>query len=165
MSVLADHFRSIGYPEVQTFINTGNVLFNSSSQSAPQLAEQIEISLEPLLGFKSEVFVRDRAEIETILSTAAELAPKIAQGGEINVAFLVMPLTTAQELSLSRLSSSLDEFLVLGTEVYWICQTAQNESKFSNSVFERKLKLRSTFRRVSMLEKLSGEFLNLNPKD
>jgi uncharacterized protein (DUF1697 family) len=158
MPVLADHFRSIGYPEVQTFINTGNVLFYSPAQSSSQLAEQIEINLEPLIGFKSEVFVRDRSAIEAILLTAAELSPKIAEGGEINIAFLSTPLIKEQESSLSRLSSSLDEFVVLGNEVYWICHTAQNESKFSNSVFERKLKLRSTFRRVSMLEKLVKEF-------
>jgi uncharacterized protein (DUF1697 family) len=154
MPVLAEHFRLIGYQEVKTFINTGNVLFHSSSRSSQQLVEHIEINIEPLLGFKSEVFVRDRIAIHSILATAAELSPKIAQNGEINIAFLSTPLTKEQELSLSLLNSSLDEFLVIGTEVYWICHTAQSESKFSNSVFERKLKLRSTFRRVNMLEKL-----------
>jgi uncharacterized protein (DUF1697 family) len=129
MAVLAEHFTSIGYQEVQTFINTGNVLFHSSSQSARELAEHIEINIEPLLGFKSEVFVRSGSEIKAILAAAAELLPKVPQDGELNVAFLSVPLTKEQELSLSQLSSAVDEFLVLGSEVYWVCGVAQSESK------------------------------------
>ena len=44
-----------------------------------------------------------------------------------------------------------DEFECSETEVYWLSQSKQSESKFSNVVFERKLKTRTTFRRASML--------------
>ncbi len=158
MPALVEYFTAIGYQDVQTFINTGNVLFQASSESASELADHIETNIAPLLGFKSEVFVRCDSDVNAILVTAATLSAQLPSSGELNVAFLSAPLTQEQELSLSALSSAVDEFVVRGSEVYWLCQVAQNASKFSNGVLERQLKLRSTLRRVSMLEKLAAEF-------
>jgi uncharacterized protein (DUF1697 family) len=154
MPDLTEYFERLGYQAVETFINTGNVMFESPAESAEQLAAEIETAIAPLLGFKSEIFVRTGAELQAILATAAGLVPE-ATNGEVNVAFLSAPLTALQETNLKGLISNVDQFLVQGREVYWICQVAQNASKFSNGVFEQKLKLRSTFRRVSMLIKLS----------
>jgi uncharacterized protein (DUF1697 family) len=154
MALLAEHFKMLGYADVQTVINTGNVLFQSAARSTTDLALALEIKLEPLLGFKSAVFVRSGAEIQAILATAVGLAARVPEGGELNVAFLAVPLTAVQVEALAGLKSPVDDFLVDGCEIYWICAVAQNESKFSNARLEQKLKLRSTLRRVSMLSKL-----------
>lgn len=157
MDALTEYFEQLGYQAVETFINTGNVVFESPSDSAIALATEIETAIAPLLGFKSEVFVRTAAELQAILATAATFMPQVPTGGEVNVAFLNAPLTEVQAAALTALNSNVDEFQVQGSEVYWICRVAQNASKFSNGVFEQKLKLRSTFRRVSMLNKMSEE--------
>jgi uncharacterized protein (DUF1697 family) len=165
MGPLAEHFQTLGYSEVQTFINTGNVIFQASDpasdpasdQACAQLAAQIETPLEALLGFRAEVFVRDISALQAILATAATLSEP-PNGGELNVAFLKAPLSEAQALTLAELTSPIDAFLSQGSEVYWTCQVAQHGSKFSNALFERKLKLRSTLRRVTMLKQLSEEF-------
>ncbi len=155
MAELAEHFQAIGYADVETVIQTGNVIFDAELPPAATLALDIETKLTPLLGFKSEVFVRSAAEITAILAMAATLAPQVPTNGELNVAFLSAPLTAAQAATLAGLSSKMDQFVVQDHEVYWICQATQSASKFSNGVFEQKLKLRSTFRRVSMLMKLA----------
>jgi uncharacterized protein (DUF1697 family) len=167
MGPLAEHFQALGYGEVQTFLNTGNVIFQtpdsgpaSDQTSDPfcaELAAEIETPLEPLLGFRAEVFVRDDRSLQAILATAAALQQP-PNGGEINVALLKAPLTEVQALALSGLTSPMDTFLAQGSEVYWTCQVAQHGSKFSNALFERNLKLRSTLRRVTILKQLLDEF-------
>jgi uncharacterized protein (DUF1697 family) len=154
MAELAEHFKTIGYADAETVIQTGNVIFDTESQSAEALAADIEAKLEPLLGFKSEVFVRSAAEITAILAQAATLSPQVPANGELNVAFLSAPLTEAQATTLEGLTTKMDQFVVQGHEVYWLCQANQSASKFSNGVFEQKLKLRSTFRRLSVLTAL-----------
>jgi uncharacterized protein (DUF1697 family) len=161
MAALAEHFNALGYQDVQTFITTGNVLFQSAP--GPDLGTEIEGPLEALLGFRSEVFVRQASELKAILATAGTLLPRVPTAGEVNVAFLKAPLTEEQSQILATMGSPVDEFLVQGSEVYWICQVAQNASKFSNGVFERKLKLRSTLRRVSVLTQLSDQFFADSP--
>jgi uncharacterized protein (DUF1697 family) len=155
MNELTEYFERLGYQGVETFINSGNVIFESSAESTLKLAAEIEAGIAPLLGFKSETFVRTVAQLQGILAIAADLAPQ-ATAGEVNVAFLNAPLTELQAANLMALASQVDQFLVKGNEVYWICQVAQNASKFSTGVFEQKLKLRSTFRRVSILTQLSA---------
>jgi uncharacterized protein (DUF1697 family) len=158
MPELADHFKTLGYEEVDTFINTGNVIFQAPAQPSLQLAEAIETPIAPLLGFKSEVFVRNGDELQSILAQTAELLPQVPNGGDLNVIFLNAPLTEAQAMILSGLSSPVDDFVIKGSEVYWTCRTALNASKFSNGVFEQKLKLRSTFRKAIILNQLAEKF-------
>ena len=71
--------------------------------------------------------------------------------------FLRQPLTREQSESVQELRTSIDDFVCLGREVIWLCRKRQNESGFSNAVFERKLRLRCTLRRASMLQGLAAQ--------
>ncbi|MBE9029955.1 DUF1697 domain-containing protein [filamentous cyanobacterium LEGE 11480] len=158
MDKLAEHFKSLGHEDAQTFLTTGNVIFEATDQTSIALGEQMESPIEELLGFRSEVFVRNTSELQAILATAKTLLPNVPNNGALNVAFLKAPLTEAQAEILDGLSSPIDEFLVQGTELYWTCRAAQNSSKCSNGIFESKLKLRSTLRPVGMLTELTEKF-------
>ena len=88
MSALAGHFHALGFSDATTFINSGNVVFTSKARNASKLAASIEAELEPLLGFKSEVFLRTQLEIESIAEKGRSLLSKMPEGGDVNVAFL-----------------------------------------------------------------------------
>lgn len=157
MADLASHFRSLGLEGVSTYINSGNVLFNTRTRNLSKLAVSIERELEPRLGFRSEVFLRSTPEIHAVAAAATAHLAGLPSSGEVNVAFLVSPLSAGQLAELQALRTDLDEFVHSEREVYWLCRGSQMDSKFSNAVMERKLKLRCTFRRVSMLCKLSAQ--------
>lgn len=154
MAALTGHFHALGYADARTYINTGNVVFTARARSAVKLASTIEDGLAPLLGFKSEVFLRTAAELIKITQQAIDLRARVSDDGEVNVAFLQEPLTQEQTNLLSAMRSPLDDFIHDGPQIYWICQGNQMQSKFSNAALERKLKLRTTFRRVGMLQNL-----------
>lgn len=155
MSALAAHFRSLGHSQVQTYINSGNVIFRSLTRKPQALAVALEQGLEPLLGYKAEAFVRTEPEVHAITARAVEFASQVPPLKEVNVAFLSAPLQPDQQADLLSLQTDVDAFGAIGNEVYWLCRVKQSESKFSNAAFERKLKLRTTFRRASMLQGLS----------
>ena len=157
MADLASHFQVLGLADVSTYINSGNVLFRTKARNLEKLGLQIENDLEPLLGFRSEVFLRTPADLHRIAAAATSYRSCVPASGEVNVAFLVAPLTKEQLASLYELRTDLDEFAHSEREVYWLCKGNQMKSKFSNAVMERRLKLRCTFRRVSMLSKLSKQ--------
>lgn len=157
MSALAEHFRTLGHDDAKTYINSGNVIFTARSRSPHKLATAVEVGLAPLLGFTSEVFIRTAAEVEAVAARALDLREQVPQSGEVNVAFLREPLTPTQSDELALLRSSLDDFVHEGAQVYWLCRGRQMESKFSNAVLERRLRLKTTFRRVSMLQGLAAE--------
>ncbi|MES2947065.1 MAG: DUF1697 domain-containing protein [Pseudomonadota bacterium] len=157
MVALAEHVRTLGHTEVKTYINSGNVLFQSRQLSTERLATAMEDGLEPLLGFRSEAFVRTVPQLQAIAALADALRSRTGPDGDINVAFLQRPLTAEDEAAIAPLRNAQDDFVLDGHELYWLCQSKQSDSKFSNAVLERKLRTRVTFRRGSMLQGLLAE--------
>ena len=157
MADLAAHFTSLGLADVSTVINSGNVLFETRATRLDRLESTLARGLEPLLGFKSEVFLRSSKEVHAIAAAAEAHRARLPAQGEVNVAFLNAPLSAEQATALAALQTDLDDFAHTGREIYWLCGGRQMESRFSNAVLERRLRLRTTFRRVSMLTKLSHQ--------
>jgi len=156
MAALAQHFRDLGYSDALTYINSGNVVFRSASRSAGALAAAIDQGLSARLGFETYAFVRNAAQVHEVAGHGMALASDSALA-DVNVAFLGAALSAEQVATLNTLRSAVDDFVVQGTEVYWKCRIKQSESKFSNVLFERKLKVRTTFRRAVMLQGLSEQ--------
>jgi uncharacterized protein (DUF1697 family) len=154
MAALAEHFRTLGCADVTTFLNSGNVLFRHRDAS-DRLAVRLADGLEPLLGYRSDVFLRTESEVLALAKRGAALLETVPADGDVNVALLDAPLSKEQKAALAALRTDLDDFTAKGREVWWLCQSRQSASKFSNAVFERKLKTRTTFRRASMLVKLA----------
>jgi uncharacterized protein (DUF1697 family) len=155
MAALQAHFEALGCEDVRTYINSGNVIFNTRARSLPRLAQTLEVGLERLVGFRSEVFLRTPAQLQQIAQRATAHRAAVPPEGEVNVAFVNAPLSEAQAAALDTLRTALDDFAFEGTEVYWLCRGRQSDSKFSNATFERRLQQRATFRRQRMLAALA----------
>ena len=52
----------------------------------------------------------------------------------------------------------MDAFELRGRELYWLCRAKQNESKFTNAVFEREAAVRATFRGMNTMERLARKY-------
>lgn len=156
MAALADAFRTLGYTDARTYINSGNVIFTSPLRAASKLQPSLEDSLEPILGFRSEAFVRTAAQVHAIAAHANTLLSQAGPTGEVNVCFLPGAIEPSPAAALSALKNDVDDFDVQASEIYWLCRTNQSASKFSNTVLERRLKLRTTLRRASMLQGLTA---------
>ena len=154
MDALRAHFEALGLARVETFIASGNVIFEAPAKAAAKLPAKIEAALLAALGFEVHTFVRTDAELAAVVSHAATLkaAPTL------NVGFLAEPMSREAEKLLMKLRSEIDDFHVHGREVYWLCKKKQSESTFSNTVFEKALKLRTTFRGISTVQKLSAKY-------
>lgn len=151
METLAEAFRREGHADARTYINSGNVVFSSRSRDGARLGARLEAALPAHLGFVSEVFVRSENEVRAIAGHAQGL---LTQAVEVNVAFLPSPLTPEQHAALETLHTGFDRFEAVGREVFWLCGVRQSESRFSNAVLERRLRVRSTLRRARMLQGL-----------
>lgn len=157
MSRLAQAFHTLGHGDARTFINSGNVVFSSTARSAAKLGRALEDQLEPLLGFRSEVFLRTAREVKAIAAHGESLRGRVGADGEVNVCFLQTPVSPAMAADVMACRTAQDDFEVGEREIYWLCLTRQSDSRFSNATLERRLKLRSTLRRVSMLAGLARE--------
>lgn len=160
MSALASHFRALGFQAVRTYINSGNVIFTSPKRPVRSLATSIEANLEPLLGFKSEVFIRSVSEVRDIAAFATLLRDQAPPDTNVNVLLLPSPPDDGAIREMLGFRTEVDEFVVRDRELYWLCRTSVDRSKFSSALLERRLKIRATLRREKMLREL-WEVLNV----
>ncbi len=150
MNNLKKYFESFGCINVQTYIQSGNVIFEA--KESIELEEKIEKHLEKMLGYKVETFLRTMDEVAKIVSKPA-YEP---QGEEtLHVVFLRnrQSVDKKTEQSLLSLRSEADDFAVKGSEVYNL-RRDRDKSIFSNNLIEKTLKVEATTRNINTLRKI-----------
>lgn len=157
MATLRALFEDLGFEDVDTFIASGNVVFSSPSKNPAALEKRIEDRLAAALGYEVKTFLRTEAEVAAVAGRKPFTAARRQSAGALCVGFLAEPLDATGVRALMALRSGNDDFHVNGREVYWICRTGQGKSKFSNVVFERMVKARTTFRGMNTMTRLAAK--------
>jgi uncharacterized protein (DUF1697 family) len=159
MDYLRGLFEAIGFANVETFIASGNVIFDSRSKNTPALEQKIEKHLQETLGYKVAAFVRATAE----LVEAANYKPfrdseLNAPGNTLYIGFL--PDNPSEQAKQKLLSSStaVDDFHVYGREVYWLLRTRFSDSGFSGAQLEKVLGMQATLRNSTTVKKLAAKY-------
>ncbi|SPE35214.1 conserved hypothetical protein [Candidatus Sulfopaludibacter sp. SbA3] len=159
MEALRDLFTGLGFSAVETFIASGNVIFQCKSGKAGDLEKRIAGHLETNLGYPVATFLRNDKELGaiTVYQPFAEEAVRTA--GAFCVGFLAEPMGSPQREALMNLQTDIDTFHVHGREIYWLCRKRQHESTISNAFLDRKLKVPFTFRNTTTVAKLAAKYL------
>lgn len=154
MDALRAHCEACGLKNVETFIASGNVIFESRAGAAA-LETKIEATLRAKLGYEVATFVRSIPELEAV----GELAAKESGGkGNVYVAFLKARPAAALRKSVEALAGPGDRFLFAGREFYWLRDGGFSDSTFSNSVFERAISAPATFRNITTVRKIAAKY-------
>ena len=157
MARLRELFEELGLKGVETFIASGNVIFESSSKNPATLEKKIEAHLEKSLGYEVKTFIRTGPELTALAAHKAFPDARVQSARAYCVGFLTQPLDAAAKKALDGLKTAVDDFHLNDREVYWLCKVGQSESKFSNMVFERMTKARVTFRGFNTVAKLAAK--------
>lgn len=148
-------FEELGLQNVETFIASGNVIFDAPSDNIPALEKQIEAHLLQALGYEVATFIRSGTELKAL---AAYPAFPAEAGAGLYIAFLsTMPAEDAQR-KLQALQTPTDEFKFHGRELYWLCRTRSSDSAFSGAVLEKTIRMPATLRNITTVEKLAAKF-------
>lgn len=161
MAALRDLFQQLGFDGVETFIASGNVIFESGEEDTDALAAKIEAHLKGTLGYEVATFLRTDEQIAEIARCRPFDGPALDSAGAFVVGFLGAPLDEAAESRLMSLRTDTDDFHTKDSEIYWLCQTRQSESDFSTAVFEKTVGVRSTFRGMKTIERLAAKYPRL----
>ncbi len=152
-------FEALDFSRVETFIASGNVIFDSKARDMAALERRIEAHLQESLGYEVKTFVRTDAEIVAIARYQPFTDALMQWAAALNVAFLAEPPSPeVRRILLSRFTTEIDDFHVHGREIYWLCRKKQSESEFSNTAMEKALKLRATFRGMNSIAKLAAKY-------
>jgi uncharacterized protein (DUF1697 family) len=108
MADLRDVFEAEGYGAVRTYINSGNVLFETEGK-APDLEDEIETMLKHRLGMDLVVVVRSRRQLQGVVGKAPEGFGLEPDRYHFDVVFLKAPLTPRKALDVVELREGVDQ--------------------------------------------------------
>ena len=156
MDALRGLFESLGFSNVETFIASGNVLFETNLNG--NLEKKIESKLHTALGYDVATFIRTDAELKAVADYKAFAQSQLEAATAFNVAFLKEPLEDKSNQKVMSLRTTIDVFHIHGRELYWLCQKKQSDSTFSNAVLEKTLGRPSTIRGVNTIQKIAAKY-------
>jgi uncharacterized protein (DUF1697 family) len=158
METLRQLFESFGFSEVETFIASGNVVFQTSAKNIALLESEIAPGLRNALGYEVATFIRTDAELAHIAAYKAFPQSELDTAAAFNIAFLANPLGQKAKQKLMALTTEIDRFVAHEREIYWLCGKKQSESTFSNAVLEKTLGVKSTIRGVNTINKMAARY-------
>lgn len=151
MGRLVEVCEGLGYGDVWTFVNSGNVVVDTTG-SRVTVEKAMEAALEAEFGFECTTFLRTPAELRTVL----DAAPFTRTEGDTHfVTFLKQAPPSDAARALEGLSNEFDTVLVRGADVHWHMKGTSSESRLVGRDWARILgPVNSTSRNVTMLTRL-----------
>lgn len=158
MAHLRTLFVALGFANVETFIASGNVIFEAPTSDTHALEGQIEQHLRQALGYAVATFIRTTSELAAVVQQRPFVAAELEADHGLYIAFLPTPPSSAAQEKLLAYRSALDNFHIHGREVYWLCRTRMSDSAFSGALLEKALGMPATMRNATTVRKLVAKY-------
>ena len=154
-TVKMDHlrglFESLGLAAVESFIASGNVIFETKERDAAKLEKRIAAHLEADLGYRVDTFVRTIQETVAI-EKRCPFRPK-KKDDLVYVAFLHEPLGAAGRSALAAVKNKLNDFAAIDREIYWQ-RLNRDDSIFLKKPLEKTIGVSTTVRNMNTIGKV-----------
>lgn len=158
MSDLRSLFEAAGFANVETYIQSGNVIFESQDQKTEALELRIESQLRRALGYPVTTFLRPLQEIVKIAERAPFGAIDAAADERLYVAFVKEAPSAEAGRRLIALGNNVDEFHIHRREVYWLQRRQRGVSRFSGATLEKTLETLVTVRNQATITAVAAKF-------
>lgn len=151
MADLKKTLEAAGLSQVQTYLQSGNVLF-SSGESAETLCPLIKKAISEAVGVAPTVVLRTADELAQLIEACPYAPEALAEGESIQISVV----TEASPLSftdiLAKGKSDMDEFFIQDRTIYFLFRQSVLDSKLASNI--QKLGDQVTTRNWNTMSKL-----------
>jgi len=155
MADLRELFESHGFTGVKSYIQSGNVVFNSEIEDEVELTTRVEEMIEVEFGFKVPVRIRTAAQMKQILEKIPFIGSDyLDEASKIAITFFDVEPAEAQILELGKFVYAPEQLIVSGREAYSHCPGGFARTKLTNGIIEKKLGVSATSRNLKTFKKM-----------
>ncbi|TFG96545.1 MAG: DUF1697 domain-containing protein [Calditrichales bacterium] len=148
-------YESLGFENVQTYIQSGNVIFDSPPHPGAEVAKLIRETIAEKYNYQVPVQIRTHREISEIIANCPYGPVNPATDGTIVlVTFLSGKPSDIKIAQIQKFVNVPEKLVVRGTEVYIYCPDGYGKSKLSNNFLEQKFEMEATTRNWKTVLKL-----------
>lgn len=151
MAELKESLTNSGLKNVKTYIQSGNVIFQTLKTAKNVLEDKIQNAIKNYFDFEVPVLVRTKEGLETIFNKCP-----FSEEKKSNSYFIILSKTPHRELTdaASEKAYPDEEYVILNDCIYLFCAKGYGRAKFNLSYFEKKLKVNATARNYKTMVKL-----------
>jgi len=155
MLELKQLFVDLGYFDIVTYIQSGNVIFNSKKLNIVEIEKSIIDAIEKQFGYSIKVLVLTKTELNTVFSSNPFILKYPKDISKLSVTLLNNEPELGEVVQIQNLvNSSDDTFEIINKSVYLYLPDGSRNTKLSNNLFEKKLKSSATSRNWRTITKL-----------
>lgn len=151
MSELKSVFKEAGYENVETYIQSGNILFSTKEKSPDKISAKISTLIKKEFGFDVQLITVTPEEIEQALKKN----PFIKKKKDIAKLYMIFLSSIPSKENLEKLIAvdySPEEFIYDGKYIYLFVPNGYGKAKLNNNFFENKLKVSGTTRNLKTIK-------------
>ncbi len=145
-------FEALGFTNVRTYIQSGNVVFESNSSEG--LEGKISAKIQEQFGFDVSVICRTAAEMEQVVARNPYAELVGFETEKLYVTFLQETPSGEKLEALKTFTFEPEMYTVSGQEIYVYCFNGYGNTKLENAFFEKKLKVPASTRNWRTINKL-----------
>ncbi len=153
MQDLKGLYGSLGFSNVLTYIQSGNVIFTSSKKDTAKLASTIKLAIKKQFGYEVPTQVRTTAEFLKIFKNNPFKDKDLSK---VHVTFFASAPSKDFLQDLGNAKAANEEFLLQKDVIYLYCPNGYGKTKLSNTFIEKKAKVLATTRNWKTITALSG---------
>ena len=146
--------KDLGFKEVTTYIQSGNIVFGAPKLSDRALAKKVGDSIRRDFGFSAEVITRTREEMGRVIQNNPLLKETGIDQSKLQVVFLSGPPNSASVKKLEELTRPPDRVRSLDREIYFYFPNGVSGSSLWKHPLDRILTVTATMRNWTTVNKL-----------
>jgi len=157
MTDLRAVFAAAGCRNVTTFIQSGNVLFDSPERGIPAVLRRLRGHLRQLLGDEPDVLLRTVGEIDALVAGAPFRKVRAGVAVKLYVVFLSQAPQHPPRLPFAVPKEALEVLGIAGRDVFVVSRRKKNGSfGFPNAFVEKTLGVSATSRNWTTVTKIAA---------
>jgi uncharacterized protein (DUF1697 family) len=136
----------LGFQRVETYVQSGNIVFQAKIENPAVLSKRIGESILDSFGFETPVIVRSSKEVENVVENNPFLKEKNVDSSKLHVTFLSEGPQNSSLKRLEGLATGQDRFYPASREIYLYCPGGYGRTMLSNNAIEKMLSVTATTR-------------------
>lgn len=143
----------LGFQNVKTYINSGNVIFETAETNDLKLAEKIEAAIETEFALRIKVMARTMDEIKSIVAKNP-FDGQFENDKDLHVIFLDEELPTEKRELLLSNNNENEQYFVRNREIFCLLKVSVLDSLMGKDYIGKKLKVLATARNWRTVNKI-----------
>jgi uncharacterized protein (DUF1697 family) len=154
METLKTTLENIGFQNVQTYIQSGNVFVDTDQENAASVGFQIKQEIFKVLGHEVPVVVIGKQDLEACFANNPYLKEKELDLKKLYVAFVSIGLRSDSINDLKISQFKPDEASIDATRIYIKYAVGAGKTRFDQKYIEKKLNVTATIRNWNTITNL-----------